>query len=53
MIYYCKKIANAPIEVLDGADLIRSVEVSTEWTEFREQLANDMFADYQARLGYS
>ncbi|CAM0943673.1 unnamed protein product [Alopecurus aequalis] len=46
-------IANAPIEVLDDVDLIKSVEVSTEWTEFREQLANDMLADYQARLVYS
>ena len=40
-----------PIEPVDDANSIRSVEVSHEWNAFREQLANDMFAEYLLRHG--
>ena len=33
--------------------LIRSVEVNTEWTTFRDNLAIAMFNDYQARRCYN
>ena len=42
-------IAAAPIEFVDDSNLIRSVQVSNEWNNYRDQLANDMFNDYQAR----
>ena len=45
------EIAAAPVDILDDTNLIRNVQVTTEWNNFRDQLANDMFADYQARLG--
>lgn len=55
MICYCgevdNEIAAAPVDILDDTNLIRNVQVMTEWNNFRDQLANDMFADYQARLG--
>ena len=45
------EIAAAPVDILNDTNLIRNVQVMTEWNNFRDQLANDMFADYQARLG--
>ena len=45
------EIAATPVDILDDTNLIRNVQVTTEWNNFRDQLANDMFADYQARLG--
>ena len=45
------EIAAAPFDILDDTNLIRNVQITTEWNNFRDQLANDMFADYQARLG--
>ena len=45
------EIAAAPVDILNDTNLIRNVQVTTEWNNFRDQLANDMFADYQARLG--
>lgn len=42
------EIAALPTEVIDDANLIRTVQVATEWNIFRDHLANDMFADYQA-----
>lgn len=45
------EIAAAPVDILDDTNLIRNVQITTEWNNFRDQLANDMFADYQARLG--
>ena len=34
-----------PIEA-DDANSIRSVQVTNAWTNFRNQLSNDMFAEY-------
>ena len=45
------ELAAMPIEPVDDANSIRSVEVSLEWNAFREQLANDMFAEYLLRHG--
>jgi hypothetical protein len=42
------EIAALPTEVIDDANLIRTVQVATEWNIFRDHLSNDMFADYQA-----
>ena len=42
------EIDSQPIEA-DDANLIRSVQVSTSWTNFREQLANDMSDEYLVR----
>ena len=38
-------------ESIDDATLITSVQVTTEWNTFRDQLANDMFAEYLVRHG--
>ena len=38
-------------ESIDDATLITSVQVTTEWNTFREQLTNDMFAEYLVRHG--
>ena len=38
-------------ESIDDATLITSVQVTTEWNTFREQLANDMFVEYLVRHG--
>ena len=43
------EIASSEDDPLDDANLIRSVQVSTSWTNFREQLANDMFDEYLVR----
>lgn len=45
------ELAAMPNEPVDDANLIRSVQVTTEWNTFREQLANDMFAEYLLRHG--
>jgi hypothetical protein len=37
---------NVPI---DANNLIRSIQVTSEWNNFREQLANDMFSEYLQR----
>lgn len=39
------------MEEQDENDVIRSVEVTQEWTTFRDNLAIEMFNDYQARRG--
>ncbi|KAL6882103.1 hypothetical protein ACP4OV_011575 [Aristida adscensionis] len=36
------EIAAVPNEPIDDANLIRNVQVTTEWTNFRDQLANDI-----------
>jgi hypothetical protein len=33
-------------EPVDDANLIRSVQLSDAWTDFRKQFADEMFADY-------
>jgi hypothetical protein len=33
-------------EPVDDANLIRSVQLSDAWTDFRQQFADEMFADY-------
>jgi hypothetical protein len=33
-------------EPIDADNLIQSVQVTSEWNNFREQLANDMFSKY-------
>ena len=38
-------------EFIDDATLITSVQVTTEWNTFRDQLANDMFVEYLVRHG--
>ena len=38
-------------ESIDDATLITSVQVTTEWNTFRDQLANDKFAEYLVRHG--
>ena len=43
------ELAALPNEPIDAANLIRSVQVTTEWTNFREQLANGMFSEYLER----
>ncbi len=43
------ELAAMPIEPIDDANLIRSVEVSTEWNSFRDQLASDMYVEYLVR----
>ncbi|KAE8805899.1 hypothetical protein D1007_18057 [Hordeum vulgare] len=43
------ELTNSQDEPLDDANLIRSVQVSTAWTNCRDQLANDMFAEYLMR----
>ena len=40
------EIAAAPVDIPDDTNLIRNVQITTEWNNFRDQLANDMFADY-------
>ena len=45
------ELAAMPIEPVDDANSITSVEVSPEWNDFREELANDMFAEYLLRHG--
>jgi hypothetical protein len=42
---------NDVIEVQDEPDMIRHVEMTHEWNNRRMTLANQMWADYQARLG--
>ena len=39
------ELASQPIEA-DDANSIRSVQVTNAWTNFRNQLSNDMFAEY-------
>lgn len=39
------EIDDQPIEA-DDANTITSVQVTNEWTNFRNQLSNDMFAEY-------
>jgi hypothetical protein len=36
-------------EPIDTDNLIRSVQVTSEWNNFREQLANDIFSEYLER----
>ena len=45
------ELAAMPIEPVDDANSITSVEVSPKWNAFREELANDMFAEYLLRHG--
>ena len=40
-----------PIKPVDDANSITSIQVSPEWNAFREELANDMFAEYLLRHG--
>ena len=40
-----------PIEPVDDANSITSIQVSPEWNAFREQHANDMFTEYLLRHG--
>ncbi|XP_014757809.1 uncharacterized protein LOC106866691 [Brachypodium distachyon] len=41
------EIVAQPIDHVDDAGYIRTVQVMNEWTNFRNQLADGMFADYQ------
>jgi hypothetical protein len=36
-------------EPIDTDNLIRSVQVTSEWNNFREELANDIFSEYLQR----
>ncbi|CAL5067541.1 unnamed protein product [Urochloa decumbens] len=45
------ELAAMPNEPIDDANLIRSVQVTPEWNAYRDQLADDMFAEYLVRLG--
>ena len=40
------ELAAAPNDDPDEDNFIRSVQVTNEWSNFREQLADDMFAEY-------
>jgi hypothetical protein len=39
----------SPNEPIDADNLIQSVQVTSEWNNFREHLANDMFSEYLHR----
>ena len=45
------ELANAPNDDPDDDNFIRSVQVTTEWSNFRQQLADDMFAEYLVAQG--
>jgi len=45
------ELAAMPIEPVDDANSITSVQVSPEWNAFREKHANDMFTEYLLRHG--
>ena len=45
------ELANAPSDDPDDDNFIRSVQVTTEWSNFRQQLADDMFAEYLVAQG--
>jgi hypothetical protein len=40
------EIAAQPIEPVDDVGYIRTVQMTAEWNIFRNDLADDMFADY-------
>jgi hypothetical protein len=40
------ELANMAPEPADDATLIRSVQLTAAWTAFREQFAEDMYAEY-------
>jgi hypothetical protein len=40
------ELADQPIEPVDHADYITNVHMSAQWNIFRNDLADDMFADY-------
>ena len=42
-------LANLEHEPVDETDLITSVQVTNEWTNFRQQLSQDMYAEYLLR----
>ena len=44
------QLNNAPIDV-DEPDMITHIEMTHEWNNRRLTLANQMWADYQARHG--
>jgi hypothetical protein len=39
----------SPNEPIDADNLIRSVQVTSKWNNFREHLASDMFSEYLHR----
>ena len=45
------ELANAPNDDPDDDNFIRSVQVTTEWSNFRQQLADDMFVEYLMAQG--
>ena len=45
------ELANAPTDDRDDDNFIRSVQVTTEWSNFRQQLADDMFVEYLVAQG--
>ena len=45
------ELADAPNDDPDDDNYITSVEVTTEWSNFRQQLADDMFAEYLVAQG--
>ena len=42
-------LENLEHEAVDDTDLITSVQVTNEWTNFRQQLSQDMYAEYLLR----
>jgi hypothetical protein len=45
------ELADAPVDPLDDANFITSVQVTDEWNNFRDQHANNMFDEYLLRCG--
>jgi hypothetical protein len=45
------ELADAPVDPLDDANFITSVQVTDEWNNFRDQHANNMFDEYLLRRG--
>ena len=45
------QINNAVTEAQEEPNMIRHVESTLEWNNKRDNLANEMWADYQARCG--
>lgn len=43
------ELAAMPVEPVDDSMVIRTVQVTAEWTNYRQQFANDMYAEYLVR----
>lgn len=43
------ELAAMPVQPVDDSMVIRTVQVTAEWTNYRQQFANDMYAEYLVR----